>query len=189
MQVVEFTVDQPYAEVHQQMLALVDRRIADAIGDCVMIGQHPPTITCGRKTNPDNILNPLGSPVVVIERGGDVTWHGPGQLVIYPIVKLANHDLHAYLRGCEQLVIDVLADCGVVGFRHQDANLNATGVWVGNNDNNQPQKIASIGVAVKRWVTYHGIAINITNDLAAAYQGINPCGFTAQTMTRLVEHL
>lgn len=182
-----FRPDEPYQSVHQRMLALVNQRIADEIDDCVMIGEHPPTITCGRKTSPDNIINPRNLPIVSIERGGDVTYHGPGQLVIYPIIKLHNHDLHAYLRQCEQLIIDVLADCGVDANRHIDATRNATGVWVKAADNT-PQKIASIGVAVKRWVTYHGIAINISNNLAA-YNAINPCGFNAEVMTRLVDHL
>jgi lipoate-protein ligase B len=182
-----FRPDESYQSVHQRMLALVNQRIDNDINDCVMIGEHPPSITCGRKTSPDNIINPGNLPIIPIERGGDVTYHGPGQLVIYPIIKLHNHDLHAYLRQCEQLIIEVLADCGVEANRHHHTTRNATGVWVLGN-NHQPLKIASIGVAVKRWVTYHGIAINISNDLAA-YNAINPCGFNAEVMTRLVDHL
>lgn len=188
--VATFSPAESYEAVHARMLALVDARLADAIPDTVLLGEHPPVITCGRKTNPGNILNPQGIPVVAIERGGDVTWHGPGQLVIYPILKLegSQRDLHAYLRGLEQLIIEMLADCGVVGFRHELPGQNTTGVWVTDLTTGSPRKIASIGVAVKRWVTYHGISLNVTNDLAV-YQAINPCGFGAEVMTNLITAL
>jgi len=190
LKVETFSPAEPYNVIHARMLALVEARLADDIGDTVLIGEHPPVITCGRKTNPANILNPQGIPVVAIERGGDVTWHGPGQLVIYPILKLEGpqRDLHAYLRGLEQLVIDVLGECGVVGFRHKLPGQNTTGVWVTDAATDQPRKIASIGVAVRRWVTYHGISLNVTNDLAV-YQAINPCGFGAEVMTNLITML
>lgn len=183
-----FTLAEPYEAVYQRMLALVEARLADdTMPDIVMLGQHPPTLTCGRKTDPQHILIPAGQlPLVWIERGGDVTWHGPGQLVIYPILKLKNRDLHAYLRQLEQFIIELLAMWGVQAMRHIEPEKNTTGVWVATPSG--PKKIASIGVAVKRWVTYHGVAINISNDLAA-YQAIYPCGFPAETMTRLVDVL
>lgn len=114
------------------------------------------------------------------ERGGDLTYHGPGQLVVYPICKLdgsgfgPNHDVAAFLRRLEGVLIDVIADLGLKGESRPDA----TGVWVG------PKKLASIGIAVKKWVTYHGIAINAVNDLAP-FSLISPCGYSPEVMTRL----
>ncbi len=189
IQVETFTLDEPYAAVHARMLALVDARIADDIDDMLLLGEHPPTITCGRKTDPANILNPQNIPVVPIERGGDVTYHGPGQLVVYPIIKLIDErrDLHAYLRCLEDAIIQMLAEFNVEGFRHNLPDKNTTGVWVAGNAG-KAQKVASIGVAVKRWVTYHGLALNVTTDLSA-FQTIAPCGFGADTMTSVQDCL
>jgi len=115
-------------------------------------------------------------PVFEIERGGDVTYHGPGQLVGYPILKLREneHDLHQYLRNLEEAMIRVLARYGIAGER----NPGYTGVWSGG------RKLASIGVAVKRWVTLHGFALNVTTDLAR-FRAINPCGLEASVMASI----
>jgi lipoyl(octanoyl) transferase len=114
------------------------------------------------------------------ERGGDLTYHGPGQLVIYPIFKLdghgfaPKHDVAGFLRKLEQIFVDDLKALGLAA----DARENATGVWVGE------KKVASIGVAIRKWVTYHGVAINVTNDLKP-FHLISPCGFSPEVMTRL----
>jgi lipoate-protein ligase B len=130
------------------------------------------------------ILQPLPAsiPLVDCERGGDLTYHGPGQLVIYPICKLdgsgwgPRRDVEGFLRKVEQLVIDELQARGLsAGIRHQ-----ATGVWVGE------RKIASMGIAVRRWVTYHGMAINLVNDLSP-FLWISPCGFQGEVMTRYLD--
>ena len=115
-------------------------------------------------------------PVFEIERGGDVTYHGPGQLVGYPILKLEERDLHKYLRDLEEGLIGVCADCGVAGGR----NPGWTGVWIGD------RKVASIGIAVRRWVTLHGFALNVSTELGR-FAAINPCGLHAAVMTSLTE--
>jgi lipoyl(octanoyl) transferase len=119
--------------------------------------------------------------VVEIERGGDVTYHGPGQLVAYPIFLLpeGRRDLHRFLRDLEEVVILTLKEFGISGERNE----GWTGVWV-KSQNGDLLKIASIGVAVKKWVTYHGLALNVNTDLNA-FRQINPCGLQSQVMTSM----
>jgi lipoate-protein ligase B len=123
---------------------------------------------------------PEGFAYAEVERGGDLTYHGPGQLVLYPIIKLdgqglaPEHDLGGFLRGFEQIVIEELCDRGLPA----RAKEKASGVWLGE------KKVASMGVAVRNWVTFHGLAINIENDLKP-FHLISPCGFSAEIMTRV----
>ena len=134
-------------------------------------------ITLGRRQSATaNVLAPGDIPMFEIERGGDVTYHGPGQLVGYPIFKLDGdeRDLHAYLRSLEEALIGVCADVGLAGRR----NPGWTGVWIGE------RKVASIGIAVRRWVTMHGFALNVATDLSR-FAAINPCGLDAAVMTSL----
>ena len=162
--------------------------------DMLLLGSHPEVITAGRGGQAENLLNPQ-VPVIETERGGDVTYHGPGQLIAYPIIKLApnERDLHAYLRKLEEVQILTLRDFGLWGIRHK----GYTGVWVldqtvesetSEKVIRRPRKIASIGVAVKQWVTYHGIALNIAPRLDRFAQ-INPCGLAANVMTSMAEQL
>jgi lipoate-protein ligase B len=142
--------------------------------------EHPEVITLGRRsTARANVLSDE-IPVYEIERGGDVTYHGPGQLVGYPIIKLAEHerDLHAYLRHLEQAIIDTCAEFNLSGSRKP----GWTGVWLGE------RKVASIGIAVRRWVTLHGFALNVSTDLSR-FAAINPCGLDAAVMTSMSEAL
>jgi lipoate-protein ligase B len=120
------------------------------------------------------VLAPGDVPVVEVERGGDVTFHGPGQLVCYPILLLegAARDLHAHLHRLEQLMIDVCADLGVTAGRDP----RNTGAWAGG------RKIGSVGVACRRWVTWHGLALNVDTDLSY-FARINPCGLEASLIT------
>lgn len=122
------------------------------------------------------MVAPGDIPVFEIERGGDATYHGPGQLVGYPILQLDGdeRDLHAYLRNLESALIDVCADVGLEARR----NPGWTGVWIGE------RKVASIGIAVRRWVTLHGFALNVATDLSR-FAAINPCGLDAAVMTSL----
>lgn len=172
----------PYTVVHQRQHVLVAARIAEEIPDTLLIGEHEPVITLGRGSHPENILEPGILPVLPIERGGDVTYHGPGQLVVYPIIKLkaGRRDLHGYLRVLEEIIILTLRSCGAEGFRVS----GKTGVWVREPASGDPRKIASIGVAVKQWVTYHGAALNIQPDMSH-YRLIQPCGFSSDTMISL----
>jgi lipoate-protein ligase B len=116
---------------------------------------------------------------VTVERGGEATYHGPGQVVAYPIFALppGRRDLHRYLRDLEEVVIGVLGELDVAGRRAP----GLTGVWVGD------RKICSIGVAVRRWVTWHGLALNVFTDLDA-FRALRPCGLDPAVMTRLVDH-
>lgn len=167
-----------YADAHARQEELVRRRIAGEIGDTLVLTEHDPVITLGRKTPRDGHY--AGSiPLVEVERGGEATYHGPGQLVAYPIVWLEaeRRDLHRYLRDLEEVVIRVLAALGIAS----DRKSGLTGVWIGE------RKVCSLGVAVRRWVAWHGFALNVTTDLDA-FRGFKPCGLDAQVMTRVADH-
>lgn len=176
----------PYREVRDLQLELVEKRIRGEIGDTLLLLEHQSVVTRGRglqwtgqaRARHMPLLQPLpqGVDFSESERGGDLTWHGPGQLVIYPIIHLKNRDVAGYLRKIENAVISFLGDFEI----RAHAKNNATGVWVGE------KKVASIGIAVRRWVTYHGIAINIVNDLSP-FHWISPCGFSPEVMTRLID--
>ena len=160
----------------------------------LIICSHPPVVTLGRASEPEDLQGWNGE-TLEVSRGGRATYHGPSQLVVYPILSLeqslwrfpnlAPRDLHSYLQFLEQRTVEFLKPFQVQaqgGFSldKKDDDGIRTGVWVGD------KKIASIGIAVKRWVSYHGIAINITKD-PLAFQGMSPCGFTASTMISLEE--
>lgn len=148
----------------------------------LILCRHYPVITLGRLASKKNILisegdlKNKGIRLYEIERGGDVTYHGPGQLVIYPIFNLIyfKRDIHLFLRKLEEVVIQTLGSFGILSER----KLNLTGVWVGN------KKIASIGVAIKNWIAYHGLAINIKNEDLTNFSLIRPCGLNIE-MTSL----
>ena len=163
---------------------LVRERQAGTIPDTLILVEHPEAITLGRAAKPDNILDAGAIPVFPIERGGDVTYHGPGQLVAYPIVLLreSERDLHRYLRGLEESTLRTLAEYGIAGARRA----GLTGVWTA--DETTPRKLASIGVAVRRWVTMHGLALNVNTDLSR-FAAIHPCGLDASVMTSMAREL
>jgi lipoyl(octanoyl) transferase len=178
-----------YADALRAQEELVARRIAGEIGDTLVFTEHEPVFTVGLRAGADthlvwsaDRLVSEGVEVVKTNRGGDITYHGPGQLVGYPIVSLAPHkDLHAYLRFLEQVLINTLATLGLPAATRRDG---LTGIWLG------PRKIAALGVAVRRWVTYHGFALNVSPDLAH-FGGIVPCGIPAAdgTVTSLAAEL
>jgi lipoate-protein ligase B len=165
-----------YADVHALQQRLVQGRADGTIPqDVVILCEHDPVYTVGRKRGATaNVLAPGDVPVVEVERGGDVTFHGPGQLVCYPILLLegAARDLHAHLHRLEQLMIDACADLGVTAGR----DARNTGAWAGG------RKIGSVGVACRRWVTWHGLALNVDTDLSY-FERINPCGLEASLIT------
>ena len=170
-----------YDAVHRLQRSLADQRIAGAIDhDLLLLVEHEPTVTLGRGTRAQSLPLPpeeirrRGLTVTEIERGGDVTWHGPGQLVGYPILDLTRHrpDLHWYLRQVEETLIRGLARLEIPAER----NPGLTGVWTGG------RKIASIGIHVRRWVTTHGFALNVVNDLSG-FDLIVPCGIVGVEMT------
>lgn len=160
---------------------LVAARQRDEIPDTIVFVEHPDVITLGRRREAQkNVLAAGDVPVFEIERGGDVTYHGPGQLVGYPILKLDGdeRDLHAYLRNLEAALIDACGEFGLTARR----NPGWTGAWIGE------RKIASIGIAVRKWVTMHGFALNVATDLSR-FAAINPCGLDATVMTSLAREL
>ena len=170
---------------------LLQRRLAtlraeDRLGDVLLLVEHPPVITLGRAGQkvhlrvPEPSLAALGIEYCEVERGGDMTCHGPGQLVGYPILNLAEHgrDLHRYLRQLEEVLIMTLSGFGITAGR----SLGRTGVWVGE------EKIASLGIHVSRWVTRHGFALNINMDLAP-FELIVPCGIQGARTTSMTREL
>jgi len=167
-------VDYPQALLWQE--TLLKQRCDGEGNDTLLLLEHPPVFTLGRGADERNILTPRQTPVYRVSRGGEVTFHGPGQLVGYPIVHLdaCGRDVHAYLRLLELVVIDVLAEFGIQAARKQ----GLTGVWVDD------QKIASIGVGVRRWVAYHGFALNVDPDLSY-FADIVPCGLNGVRMTSI----
>jgi lipoate-protein ligase B len=154
---------------------------------------HPAVVTVGRKTQPQDIFAWTG-PIVEVSRGGRATYHGPSQVVAYPLFDLekinTKPDVVGFLRTLEQIVVETLKHYGLQGRGKiseqskapvsEDVNLEDTGVWLGD------RKIASLGIAVKHWISFHGIAINLKKD-SSAFQGLNPCGYSPQTMTSLEE--
>jgi lipoyl(octanoyl) transferase len=170
-----------YQTVWDLQKILVQKRLSGEIPDTLLVGEHPPVITLGRSSHAENLLNP-SIPVLSIERGGDVTYHGPGQLIAYPIRHLpqGQRDLHQCLRDLEEVIILTLKEFGITGER----NPGWTGVWTIEPQSGQLLKLASIGVSVKKWVTYHGLALNVCNDLAPFSQ-MNPCGLPSTVMSSM----
>lgn len=165
--------------------------IAEGAEERLVICTHPPVVTLGRASTSEDIQGWSGA-IFESSRGGRATYHGPNQIVIYPLIDLRRshahlreRDVHDYLRQLEQATVLSLKDLGLPGAEARTSKvgeLSLTGVWVGT------KKIASIGIAVRKWVTYHGVAINILRD-ETAFQGINPCGFSVGVMTSLEAEL
>jgi lipoyl(octanoyl) transferase len=165
-----------YRDAYKRQLALVANRIDGAVTDTLVFTEHEPVFTLGMRRSaethlvwgPERLAD-AGIGVEKTNRGGDITYHGPGQIVGYPIVSLAARpDLHAYLRLLEEVLIQSLGSLGLAASRRE----GMTGLWLGR------RKIAAIGVAVRRWVTYHGFALNVDPDLSH-FGGIVPCGIGA----------
>jgi lipoyl(octanoyl) transferase len=153
----------------------VAARRDDLIGDTLLLLEHPHVFTLGRGADARFLLEARpGVPVFRVSRGGQVTYHGPGQLVGYPILKLEgrDRDIHLYLRRLEQTLIDALAEFGIAAGRRE----GLTGVWVGE------RKVGSIGVGLRRWITLHGFALNVRTELAY-FDAMVPCGIAGCEMT------
>jgi len=158
---------------------LVSDHIASSEGEHLLLLEHEPVYTIGRTRDQSSLREPdhLPHPVFETNRGGQATWHGPGQLVAYPILDLQirGRDLHAYMRFLEEVILLTCARFGVTSGRLE----GLTGVWVDN------RKIASIGVGVRRWVSMHGLALNVENASLEAFSHITPCGISGVEMTCL----
>lgn len=161
---------------------LVTARQGGLIPDVLLLVEHPPTYTLGRSSRPEHLLTyasaleRLGAAVIETDRGGEITFHGPGQLVGYPIVDLTcwKRDVHEYLRALEGLLIDAVREFGIQARREE----GLTGVWHSSG------KLAAIGVRVSRWVTSHGFALNVATDLEY-YQHIVPCGIFGRSVSSM----
>ena len=172
----------PYEKALEYQENLLAKRIAEEIQDSLILLEHPPTITTGRKGNTENLLvreeylKKHGISFVHASRGGDITFHGPGQIVGYPILNLKNHemDIRKHLRSIEEVIIRTLGDFEIEGRRID----GVTGVWVKRN------KIASIGIAIRKWVTYHGFALNVSTNLDY-FELILSCGITDVRITSI----
>ncbi len=170
-----------YLEAYNIQKELVQKVKDQPQEETLIICSHPPVVTLGKKSTPKDLVGWQG-PTYEIERGGQATYHGPGQVVIYPIINLKSRgqNIAGYLEAMEQSMIEVLGSYGMPATGNSERGKpDYTGVWLKLTP---PRKVASIGVAVSRWVTYHGLALNLYHD-PRGFQGINPCGFTTDTMT------
>ncbi len=169
-----------YTRAWQWQREIADARKAETAPDTVILLEHPSVYTAGRRTRPED--RPVDdTPVVEVDRGGRITWHGPGQLVGYPIVAMtAPFDVVGYVRLLEQVLIEACAQVGVIAGRVA----GRSGVWVAAGDGRPERKVAAIGVRVARGITQHGFALNCTCDLAA-FGAIVPCGISDAGVTSL----
>ncbi len=175
-----FLGSRPYRAALSWQERMVRYRSSGTIRDTIFYMEHPDVVTVGRDI-PDEDLSKLKDiETFRITRGGGVTYHGPGQLIVYPVFDLRRRgkDLHKFIRDIEEGIIMALARYGLKGDRHP----KHTGVWVGK------KKIASIGIAVKQWISFHGAAINLTTDLEK-FKAINPCGLPPEIMTSTLHEL
>ena len=175
-----------YKQAWDLQKEIFDLRLRNEINDTFFLLEHPHTYTLGKVAEKENLissesqLKELGISVYEIDRGGDITYHGPGQIVGYPIIKLSDwkEDTHQYLRGLEEVIILTCREYGI----ETERNSKYTGVWIGE------RKIAAIGIKVSRWITMHGFAFNINTDLSY-FGGIIPCGIKDKDVTSLQREL
>ena len=169
-----------YKETWDLQLRLVELCAQGLVPDVLLLVEHPHVVTMGKSAKPENILSKR-FPIYEVERGGDVTYHGRGQLVGYPIMNLAERekDIRRFVRALEATLIETLDHFGISARRIE----GRTGVWIGKQ-----KKMASIGVAVRSWITFHGFALNVSTDLSC-FSIINPCGYDSGVMTSMTEQL
>lgn len=174
----------PYEEATQLMEEQVEKILQHSGQETIFLLEHPDTYTAGTSYDPKELLNPDQIPVIYTGRGGKFTYHGPGQRVIYPILDLKrpnrSKDIKLYVRNLEQWIINCLAELGLKAYTIEDK----VGIWIKHK--NTSAKIAAIGIRVRKWITYHGIAVNICNNLEY-YSGIIPCGINNFPVTSLKE--
>lgn len=192
----------PYNDAARRQLDLVDQVARGDVQDTLVFCTHPPVVTTGRATKPEDIIGWRGE-VVEVSRGGRATYHGPSQVIVYPILDLnlnraafRARDLHGYMRALEAAMVQTLREFkieaqGSASALNDDARVHSTqaekrdevsrtGVWFAKGD----KKIASIGIACKKWVSYHGLALNVSHD-STAFLGIQPCGMNSSVMTSM----
>ncbi|MGH3395503.1 MAG: lipoyl(octanoyl) transferase LipB [Streptosporangiaceae bacterium] len=172
----------PYLKALELQRELHELRVRGEIPDTCLMLEHPAVYTAGKRTSPeDRPIGDAGAPVIDVDRGGKITWHGPGQLVAYPIIALDEPvDVVAYVRATEEVMIRVCADFGVEAVRVE----GRSGAWVLGTDGGQDRKVGAVGLRVARGVTMHGIAINCDCDLSW-YGRVVPCGISDAGVTSL----
>ena len=179
----------PYLEAWKLQRSLAERVTEEALPDTIVLLEHPPVVTLGRRTGAEELHVPAGAEVEIVEtdRGGKSTYHAPGQLVCYPILDLRRHgkDVRRYCRNLEEALIRTLAAFGLEGRRID----GLTGVWLDDTPTRPPRKIASIGIHVSRWVTTHGYALNVDLDPAPFRDWITACGLEDATFTTMAREL
>ena len=170
----------PYEEAWAFQRELHAKRLAGSIPDTLVLLEHPPVYTLGKNAGDKNLIDARDADVIQSDRGGDITWHGPGQIVGYPIINLEDHkkSVSWYMRNLEEVIIQTIAAFGI----ESDRISGLTGVWVGN------QKVAAMGVRLSRWVTMHGFALNVRPDMSY-FNGMIPCGIEGKGVTSLKELL
>ena len=174
--------DVPYAQALEQMELDVEAILAAQSQDILWFLQHPPVYTAGTSARSNNLGNSInGIPLYLVGRGGQITYHGPGQVVVYVMMDLKRYrqDVRWFVETLEHWIINTLATFGVSAVQRE----GRTGLWVPVGDG-YDEKIAAIGVRLRRWVTFHGVCVNVTNDLTP-YQNIVPCGITHHGVTSL----
>jgi len=181
-----------YLETWQLQKELLEKRIRGGIEDTLLFVEHHPVYTVGRgetATKTEIKVHKLGTvPVVEVERGGKITFHGSGQIVGYPIFSLPHQDLRQYLKDLERTLVSTISEQTLLNAKPCPETLLLepgqlqTGVWI------RDKKVASIGIAIKHWVTYHGFALNVSTDLNY-FEAIEPCGFSGQVITTLTKEL
>ncbi|MBC7421812.1 MAG: lipoyl(octanoyl) transferase LipB [Bdellovibrio sp.] len=187
-----------YEQALQKQLEYVELVAGDALNEhpgFLIFCTHPAVVTIGRQTLPDDVFAWKG-PTIEVSRGGRATYHGPSQIVVYPILNLKNpragrgpQEIRGYIRALENAIVITLKEFNIESMGRtpqkipgQSVETDETGVWVGE------RKVASVGIAVKKWICFHGAAINFHYD-ALAFQGMNPCGFKTSTMISVAELL
>jgi len=170
----------PYEEAWDYQRRLHARRLAGEIPDTLILLEHPPVYTFGKNSDHSNLIDARDAQIIQSDRGGDITWHGPGQLVGYPIINLEDHQKSVswYMRNLEEVIIKTLEHHDIKGERIS----GLTGVWVGR------QKICAMGVRLSRWVTMHGFALNVGPDMSY-FNGMIPCGIKGKGVVSMQELL
>ena len=174
-----------YQEAWDMQADLAAKRAAGEIGDQILVLHHPSIYTAGKRTQPEDMPT-NGLEVITVDRGGRITWHGPGQLVVYPIIKLAQPiDVVDYVRRIEEALIHVVRQAGITDAGRVDGR---SGVWVPGKHGAPHRKVAALGIRITRGITMHGLALNCNNTLEF-YQHIIPCGITDAGVTTLSDEL
>lgn len=170
---------QAYDEVYEAMKEFTETRTAET-PDELWVVEHPPVYTQGQNGKPEHVLNPQNIPIVQVDRGGQVTYHGPGQVVIYTLInfKLKNCGVRALVRALENAIIATLKDYGIMGC----GDVSAPGVYV------EGKKIAALGLRIRKGAVYHGLSLNVAMDLSP-FNGINPCGYQGLEVTQMMDIL